>query len=342
MSISFLQAATKNRESGNLEDLIRGVCSAWKYPPHALRSINLEAVNQLFLDKFCELSLLETFEEGRLEVAKMDVGVGSIICGVRKLPWDTGFFGFPIGRLEPLINPYTGDLSPEAFANTSELVESAVDFAREEGLRHLIASADPSDVVSINALEAAGFRLKDTMNFHVFDMKKVNLEFGEIRGRQADFGDLDALESITRRCFSSRRYVTTRFGNDPVYASDKVAEMYFTWLKKSITGEIPGAAILVEQKGKPVGYLTTILPNEKEYALGIPLGDMGVGAVDPDFHGKGTFSILLNEVLGWFKEREIRHVLCRTAISTIGVNKNCSRLGSFVPCSPHTFHLNIK
>ncbi|HMP50007.1 MAG TPA: hypothetical protein PKD05_00475, partial [Candidatus Melainabacteria bacterium] len=190
MSISFLQDATINRESGNLDDLIREVCSGWKYPPHALRSVNPEAVNRLLADKFCDQVALDSFEAGRLELAKKDVDAGSIICGVRKLPWDTGFFGFPIGRLEPLINPYTGDLSSDAFSNTSELVSSAVEFARERGLIHLIASADPADVVSINALEAAGFRLKDTMNFHVFDMDRVNLEFGQVRGREADSGDL--------------------------------------------------------------------------------------------------------------------------------------------------------
>jgi hypothetical protein len=118
--------------------------------------------------------------------------------------------------------------------------------------------------------------------------------------------------------------------------------MYRIWIQKSLSGDRADAVFVSEHQGVPVGFLTAILPTAEQQRLGIPFGDMGVGAVDPTAHRLGSFGKLHNAVLAWLKDQGINRALTRTALSTTGVNKACFRRGSTIPCSPHTFHADLR
>jgi GNAT superfamily N-acetyltransferase len=320
---------------------IRKALQGWRFTAHPLRELNLAAVNEEYARKLCGQAELPDFASGRLKSALVKTKDGIWFWGIRKLVWDTDFFGFPIGRLEPLLHPHPYEVSTDLFKTAVEIVKSAITVSREQGLIHLTASADPSDAISIYALEENGFRLKDTMNYHVFDTSKMDLELEEKRARLAQPEDLPHLEKINLDCFANRHLITNRFNSDPQYKPELISKMYKVWIDNSFEGKSCDVIFVADHDGVPAGYLTGILPTPEQIELGIPFGDMGVGAVSPEHHGKGCFRIVHKELLCWFKEQGIRYVLTRTALSTYGVNKNCSKHGSAIVCSPHTFHLNL-
>jgi len=75
-----------------------------------------------------------------------------LVCW-RFLPWDSAQFGFPAARLEFLLARQDAALR--------SLLNTALEQARERGIRHMIARLDVHDLPAIHALEASGFELID-------------------------------------------------------------------------------------------------------------------------------------------------------------------------------------
>jgi hypothetical protein len=324
------------------EQLIARCLKDWRFLSHPLRDHHLEQVNTEYARKLLSMTNAKDFDSGRLLLQSFETSAGTWLCGIRKLTWDSSFFDFPIGRLEPFIHPHQVNISDEVLSTAVKLVRAATKLALDNNLEHLTASADPADAVTIYALEECGFRLKDTMNYHFFDLHKLTLQREKTVARPAREEDIAHLAEFTVRSFGNREYVTNRFNSDPQYPQSRVAEMYRAWIEKSVSGELADAVFVIDYEGLPIGYLTAILPTSEQIQLGIPFGDMGIGAVDPKNHGQGSFRILHKEVLLWFKEQGVRYAMTRTATTTSGVNKNCLRHGSTIACSPHTFHIDLR
>lgn len=323
------------------EALIRRGLNKWDYPIHPLRHKHLKNVKEAYLNELLKHCSSDTFELGRMELFQREEEGEFLLCGLRKLNWDTNFFGFPVGRIEILTHSFGTNITEKAIQAATNILGSVLRFARQNQLKHIIAMADPSDVISINALERVGFLLKDTMFYHLFDLEKISLNLDQKNVRLGNANDLEDLMQVTLQCFNSREAIANRFYADPQYPAEKVNEMYKIWLMKSLTGERADRVFVVDYDGKPAGYLTAILPSQEHINLNISFGDQGVGCVSPNFQGKGIFALLHQGVLSWFKELNIKYALTRTAINTLGVNKVCSRHGSVIACSPHTFHLNL-
>ena len=321
---------------------VREIIGDWRFIAHPLRERFLKPVLDEYSGKLWNEINLPTFEQGALKTITIRTRHGDWFGGIKKLPWDSDFFGFGIGRIEPLVRATDIELSDATLSVACTLVAQLVSFAKARKLEHLIASVDPGDAIFIYALEESGFRLKDTMNFHFFDLNAIQLKEKSTSIRLGRAEDSTALGDIAFRCFGNQRYIKNRFSTDPQYPIEKVGEMYRIWIQKSLVGDRADAVFVSEHQGVPVGFLTAILPTAEQQQLGFAFGDQGVGAVDPSAHRLGTFSKLHNAVLSWFKELGINYALTRTALSTTGVNKACIRHGSTVPCSPHTFHADLR
>jgi len=314
----------------------------WQFPLHPLRSIHRQAINEELLARLQALTKLPSNEDGQLQLTSAKLNDHSTVCGFRILPWDSNFFGFKIARIEFVIHPFHKILNQNSFDVVASTLAKTITALREQGCQHVSASVDPADIVTVNSLEECGFRIKDTINYHLFDLVKNPISSEAFTlGSIATIEDLPYLEDLTVRAFGSRQYIVNHFNNDLQFPQEKVAEMYKIWIQKSFTNERADAVMIVRKGTKPVGYLTAILPTEEQLKLGMNFADMGVGAVDPDYHGNGVFSTLHSSLLKWFQDRGIQHVLTRTAITTTGVNKACSKHRSVVALCPHTFHLNL-
>ena len=320
---------------------LESLLASWPYHIHPLREQYQPNVTQEIIHRILKESCLSDFASGKPMWFSVDTNSTEWICAIKRLQWDSEFFGFEVARLDPFLHQIRSTITQDDLDNAARLVSHAVGEARESGIQHMTASADPGDAVTIHALEQSGFRLKDTMMYHFFDTEKLPFEQKERKTRLATVDDSPFLEDLTVRCFADRTYNANRFSNDPQYPASLVAEMYRIWVRKSITGERADVVLVIEFEGKPVGYLTGILPTPDQIERGVDFGDMGLGAVDPNYHRHGFFRTLHRELLTWFKENKIRRVQTRTALSTAGVNKSCIRNGSAVPCSPHTFHINL-
>jgi GNAT superfamily N-acetyltransferase len=314
---------------GELDRVISRALHNWLFLLHPLSSLNYDAVKHEYARKLRSLAELETLEKGRLHFASFETTEGAWFIGLRKLPWDSDFFGFPIGRLEPFIHPHRFEIFEDALTVAKDLVRTAIKTAQQYHLQHLTATADPADAITIFALEECGFRLKDTVNYHLFDLAQVDCKQKSSRVRLATIDDVTPLGEFTLRMFGDRQYIKNRFNSDPQYPKDKVAEMYKVWIEKSVRGELANAVFVIDcDDDVPVGYVTAILPSIGQIDSGIALGDMALMAVAPTYQRQGLNRILIVEALSWFKEKGLRYALTRTASTTAGVNKNSLRAGS--------------
>lgn len=325
----------------NFDDSLCEFLKNWKYTLHPLKHINLQMANAQLIDNLRKHLLPHTFEEGRIEIFNLPLKKSYLYCGLRKLLWDSEFFGFSVAKIEFLIHPFHSNVTLTAIEVIRQLLDEIKIFAKNKNIKHIIVMIDPLDIIAINALESVGFLLKDTMFYHLFDLKKIKLDMEDRRARFATMEDLEVLASITSKAFHSRESIANRFNADPQYPSNKIVEMYKIWLEKSLSGEKADRVFVVDYKDRPVGYLTAIMPKKNQYEK-IEFGDQVLTCIDPDFQRLGYFRILQKEVLHWFIQQNVLFSLIRTSINTMGVNKTSFRHHSFIACSPHTFHLDLR
>lgn len=331
-------------DAADAEQILRRSLSDWPFTFHCLREKAQSQVNEEYADTLVA-SLRAS--ESPLRLSINEQADGFWICGWKNLAWDSDFFGFPIGRLEPLLHPLKRAVSERGISILTALVKNAVDEARARGFQQLTAGADPADAMSIAALEEVGFRLKDTLNYHLFDLARIDLTpiapAAGVQVRFAEDQDGPALEELTLKSFGSREYIANRFNSDAQYPPEKTGELYRIWIRKSLEGQRAQGVLVAEHQGKIVAYLTAVVPGQDQIARGTGAGETALGAVDPDYHRLGLFRLLHKQLLIWFKEKHgLKYGETRTAITTRGVNSACSAHGSTVPCARHTFHIDLR
>jgi undecaprenyl-phosphate 4-deoxy-4-formamido-L-arabinose transferase len=158
----------------------------------------------------------------------------------RPLPWDSEFWGFPVGRV----------------AATALDRSSAAEVARwadAEGIRCAFLLASANDAETASAAEEVGFVPVDT---------RVTLEH---RGgseppaaetsnpglaiRPATLADEERLCEIARRS-----HTDTRFYFDPRFPTSRAADMYAAWIRRALVEE-KGSVLVADQGGVVVGYV---------------------------------------------------------------------------------------
>lgn len=158
----------------------------------------------------------------------------------RALPWDTEFFGLPIGRIE-----LDG-------AEPADLAEAEAE-ARAAGIRCLYGYLDPVDHRAGYWVQDLGYRLVETSA--LFDAAPgidVALPAGEAVVRPGDEGDLPALEGAVDRLAPWSRYaVDDRFG------LDAARRMNRAWLERAAGRASEDHVLLVaETAGVVTGFLS--------------------------------------------------------------------------------------
>jgi hypothetical protein len=159
------------------------------------------------------------------------------------LPWDSEFFGKTIGRVT------VESLSPETLA--------AVDaWAAEEGVDCLYFLTAASDAGSIRTAEDGGFRLVEirvvlrrSRNPFPFDQYPPPPESVGVREGRAS--DLDELRRIAAGSYGDTRYFV-----DPNFSDEKAAELYATWIARSLEGYQGNTVLVAEAEGRVAGFTT--------------------------------------------------------------------------------------
>lgn len=203
---------------------------------------------------------------------------------ITPLPWDTNFFNLQIARIDVV--------APLVEKSLLQLIEQAKEYdlfyiflPGEEFLelsncgdrcalvdRKVLFSMDIPPFVEANSFEKS-FRIEEYGSKHVHpDLEQLAYQSGEY----------------------------SRFRRDANFQSDDFYRMYYSWLKKSINGEIAQIVLTAWQSERVVGFITAAIQQEK--------ATIGLFAVDSETRGMGVGTSLFNSLLQVVKNKGVARV----------------------------------
>ena len=209
--------------------------------------------------------------DGRVLVAG-EAGPPHVALVFRRLPWDSGFFGVSMGRIEYVLR---ADENREALDGILDGCEA---WCRREGIQHVSARLDVGDTDAIAALEDHGYRLMDALVTYTYHPKRepppTLREMGILREYRPE--DADELVAIAAESYRGFR---GRFHLDPHLADDRCDELYVEWARQCCRGRMADQIFVTEDSGGRVhGFLGFRRREPVSSVGGVPVFGGGLGA----------------------------------------------------------------
>jgi ribosomal protein S18 acetylase RimI-like enzyme len=186
------------------------------------------------------------------------------------LPWDTEHFGFPVGTWTVPAAGLCG-VAPAAIA------EAVSEWAARTGSRLVSASVQGTDLVSVYALQAAGFRMVDyALAVRLPGLHAARFTLPGLAVREAEAADHAGVIRIAAEAFSFGRYHT-----DPWFPQTLANRRYARWLSAALTGnKLEDRVLVTGPPGEPSGFLFA--------RLAPPVAELLLAGVAPEYHGGPT------------------------------------------------------
>jgi hypothetical protein len=207
-------------------------------------------------------------------------GDDAVIGVCRPLPWDTGFFGVPMGRVELLLR------GPACAPGTlSAAVDALLRQARSQTIRHLAARVDIADMQAVAVLEDAGFRLMDGLVTYFTHPRRERpaavREVGRVRPLTA--ADIDSVLAITREAYQGFR---GRFHLDPHLPAARSDEFYLEWARQCCAGRMADRVVVADDGAGGIhGWASTRRIEPASTVGGVTLWGGSLGACRRDRPG---------------------------------------------------------
>jgi dTDP-4-amino-4,6-dideoxy-D-galactose acyltransferase len=210
------------------------------------------------------------------------------------LPWDSQFFGFPIGRI-----------SAQATADT---VAPAVAAADGEGIRCLYHLVAADDVAMLHAALRLGFEPYDIRLEFERELEPTAARDGATVVREAKPADERVLSELAAETITA-----TRFAVDPHFPQDRVPLLYAAWVRRGLTSGPARCVLLAEPAA---GFLVCGLATEDR------VGSIELVGVAGRFARRGIGGSLLGEAHARMLEAGCE----RATVVTQGRNIGAQRL----------------
>jgi len=200
----------------------------------------------------------------------------------RFLDWDSGFFGYRVCSIRPN-GLRKGDL------------DNLVEELRGNGTRLLYCFVDPGDTISSETIEASSGKLVDSKVTY-FKTVPETLDF-EQPGSISAYESKDPSPELVRLALESG--VSSRFRLDPNFRNNEFERMYTEWIVKSVRKEISDLVLVYhDDDGAEKGFVTLKISGGT--------GTIGLIAVDENTRGKSVGKKLMNSVLLYLHDRNIK------------------------------------
>lgn len=203
------------------------------------------------------------------------------------LPWDSGFFGFRVARIN------RADIPPAALRGVIETLRAA-------SVRLVYwGAASPPGPDHLAGLNARFVDEKTTLTADFSTVQGIpgsippEIEFHDAAMPAADFEAL-ALQSGEH----------SRFAVDPMIPRAKYEELYRIWIRGSLDRTLARETLVIRREGRAVAMLTLCDKGGR--------GDLGLIAVDAAHRGRGYGELLVRAGQRWFLD----HGLVRGQVVT--------------------------
>lgn len=305
-------------------------------------------------------NLLDAEDAGRLRCYASEVAP-RFFAGLRRQNFDSNFFGFEIGRIEPLVVAQTETWTELERRHLQSYLTALMQEATRHGFKQLSAYCEPSDFQLLQALSLCGFITMDTtmryeLNLGEWAQKKrkddacrqSNYKTGSFTAsgiRELRESDIDALAAVTAQCFLDRTRNINRFNSDPQFLeTGKLPALYHTWFKNLAQGELADQVFVSQDsQGRPLGFLSVQLPSHRPSTLASgQCGAIPMMAVAPEHQGQGIYASLVKHAFDWFISQGIETVELWTHISNTPNHKVWLKAGATLTYTVHCLHRDLR
>jgi len=263
---------------------------------------------------------------------------GLAICA--PLSWESPLLGKSMWAIKHLgVASRPGDANSVAASLVAEVVRRVGDRDGD----FLLCKAIPSDTAIIHALESNGFLLMDTLLNFVFDCRASgsNCHRQQIPEsfelRLATTSDTEPLAEVAHSSFTGH---FGRFHADPRIGRAAAARIYEEWIRSCANGWADWIIVAIHG-GRIAGYSAWKKPSALDARHGIRLGHYSIGAVHPDFFGRGFFTALTHAGMEQVCS-SADWIEAPTHIDNHAVQRGFLRLGWRIAGAQHSFHKWLK
>jgi RimJ/RimL family protein N-acetyltransferase len=214
--------------------------------------------------------------------------------------------------------------------------------AASGGAECVTAKVHAMDTPSIHALEQHGFRLMDSVLDFTFDYRRLALE--QVRPPPLSEGvqigiatadDAEGLIEVAGKAFGGH---FGRFHADERIGANLARTVYEEWMRSSLNGWAD-LIVVGRSDGRVAGYTMWKKPSDMEVRHGFHLGHYSIGAIHPDYFGRGLFSSLTYEGMRRLPELgRVDRIEGPTHVSNYPVHRGYLKLGWRITGARHTFH----
>ena len=221
---------------------------------------------------------------------------------IKYLEWDSGIFGFKIGRL--------GNIRLDKNEKTAgRFINRIIKSCRKQHYRHINCRIGTGDFLALWALEKNGFNVADiqvTLSTGGKPKKKT-VKLPGFSVVKACEDDLDGMRCVTRDAFTDTRVV-----RDPNYPRVKVDRFYYEWIKNSMFNKRQAVFLAKENKSKELaGFVICDVLGE--------IGFIDLISVNKRKRGRGIGSALVGAAMNWFSDNSVEAEVRTQASNTAAI-----------------------
>jgi len=301
-------------------------------PLYASLDCSRDEIESRWRDEIRELLSSESVIAFKAEVSGTVAGL--VIC--TPLLWESPLLGKSMWAIKHIgVASRLSDVGSVATRLIAEVVRHVADRDAD----FLMCRAMPSDTAIIHALESNGFLLMDTLLNFVCDCRARGSNGRRQHApegfalRLAATSDIEPLAEVAHSSFAGH---FGRFHADPRIDHAAATRIYQEWIRSCANGWADW--IVVAMHGDRIaGYSAWKKPSALDERHGIRLGHFSIGAVHPDFFGRGLFTALTHAGMEQLCS-SADWIEAPTHIENYAVQRGFLRLGWRIAGAQHSFH----
>lgn len=210
-------------------------------------------------------------------------------------------------------------------------VAQSLAYCRQHNARVLFARCDTGDYDTIEALEALGFLLKDTLVYYESALDGSRLRSGKSATaiRVAVTSESEKVGGVAKEAFSD---YFSHYHADQRFDEGKVQEAFVDWARRCCSlPSVADAVLVAEERGEFTGFAALRLNTAEE-------GDGVLFGVHPSYRRRGIFRDLLIASMDWISTHGRSRMTYSTQINNYTVQRVLVQCGFSLYQATYTFH----